>query len=263
MDLKKNDHTSYTNGFHHDDISPSLPRRLTDLMFGFCASQALFTACEVGIFDALNEADRPLSAAVLSQKLSINHDATCRLLDALCGMELLERNEDKTYRNTSLAEKYLTSNSPESIQSSMAFGNTVLYRLFGNLNWAVREGTNQWQRSFNKTCARDFFKDVFSDTKSCVRFMEGMRGTCRPAAVGVVTAFDLSSYRHMCDLGGKYYIILHHLCLHIHLVISFFTNLKICICNIKSLGLFYVIINPQRSVTRKRRFGIQKKPVSP
>jgi len=214
MDEKTNGHSSsLTNGFLQTDSSSSssLPPQLAQYMFGFCASQALFTACEVGIFDALHKAGRPVSAKELSQELSINYDATCRLLDTLSCMELLEKHTGEVYGNTSIATKYLTTNSPHSIQCSMAFGNNVLYRLFGNLNWAVREGNNQWQRSFNKTCAREFFKDVFSTTKSCIRFMEGMRGTCRPAAKEVVTAFDLSTFQHMCDLGGKYCIILRYL----------------------------------------------------
>ena len=208
VDVMNCDHTNL-NGYHQDEKSPALPRRLTDLMFGFCASQAMFAACEVGIFDALHDAGCPLSAAALSQKLSINNDATCRILDALSCMELVNKHEEGTYSNTSIATKHLTSTSPHSIQCSMAFGNNVLYRLFGNLTWAVREGTNQWNRSFNKSCARDFFKDIFDNEKSCIQFMEGMRGTCRPAAKAVVTSFNLSGYHHMCDLGGKYCTILH------------------------------------------------------
>ena len=30
-----------------------IPRKIVDLMHGYCASQALFSACELGIFDAL------------------------------------------------------------------------------------------------------------------------------------------------------------------------------------------------------------------
>lgn len=214
MDARMNGHSpSITNGFPQslDSATSSLPPQLAQYMFGFCASQALFTACEVGIFDALQRAGRPVSAKELSDKLSIDHDASCRLLDALSCMELLEKHDGDVYGNTSLATKYLTTNSPDSIHCSMAFGNNVLYRLFGNLNWAVIEGTNQWQRSFNKSCAREFFKDAFSTTESCIRFMEGMRGTCRPAAREVMTAFNLSTYQHMCDLGGKYCVILHYI----------------------------------------------------
>lgn len=204
-------HTSHVNGYsngytrpHHKN-SEGLPTRLTEVMFGFCASQTLFTACELGIFDVLQDAR--LSSQEVAEKLSTNQDATSRMLDALTGMEFLEKHPLSSglakYSNMPIAEKYLTSSSPESIKCSMAFGSNVLYNLFGNLQSAVREGQSQWERSFNRSSAEDFFKDVFATKEGCIRLMEGMRGTCRPAAAGVVTACDLSNFKHMCDLGGK------------------------------------------------------------
>lgn len=198
----------YSNGYtcpHHKNSEP-LPSRLTELMFGFCASQTLFSACELGIFDALH-ATVPLSANDVAEKLSTNQDATCRILDALTGMEFLEKHQFASghakYSNMPIADRYLTSSSPESIKCSMSFGSNVLYNLFGNLQSAVREGQNQWERSFNRSSAEDFFKDVFTTKEGCIRLMEGMRGTCRPAAAGMVKAFDLGNFEHMCDLGGK------------------------------------------------------------
>jgi len=210
MELNKEENVNqgrqYLNGSaFHDKAAAALPKRLTDVMFGFCASQTLFAACELGIFDALDAAGSSLSAKALSQQLSINEDATCRILDALSCMELLVKHDQgiPTYSNTIMASKYLITTSPESVKCAMAFGNNVLYRLFGNLNWAVRDGDNQWQRSFNKSSATDFFKEVCATKESCIQCMEAMRGTCRPAAMVVVTAFDLaSSYHNMCDLGG-------------------------------------------------------------
>ncbi|EDO45660.1 predicted protein [Nematostella vectensis] len=173
-------------------------------MFGFCGSQTLFTACELGIFDLLHASNTPLSANAIAKDLSTDVDATGRLLDALVCLELLEKTpaSPPVYMNTPTTDRFLLQSSPNSVKPCMQFGGTVLYRLFSNLTSAVRDGNNQWGRTFNGSTAGDFFKSAYATREGVIRVLEGMRGTSRPVAPLVVTAFDLSSFATMCDVGG-------------------------------------------------------------
>lgn len=81
------------------------------LIHAYRASQALFTACDLGIFDILHTSSTPLSAQVISQNLSSNPDATTRLLDSLVSLELLEKAKQGDlwlYNNTTIANSFLT-----------------------------------------------------------------------------------------------------------------------------------------------------------
>jgi hypothetical protein len=76
--------------------------------------------------------------------------------------------------------------------------------LTNNLTSAVREGTSQWKRTFN--ISGDIFKDLTQNEENLMHFLEGMRGYVKPAAATFMTAFDLSRYQRMCDLGGKFHL---------------------------------------------------------
>lgn len=50
----------------------------------------IFSACELGVFDLLLKAQRPLSAEHVARELSTSVDGMERLLDVLVGIEILE-----------------------------------------------------------------------------------------------------------------------------------------------------------------------------
>jgi len=124
------------------------------LIHVYRASQALFTACDLGIFDILHTSSIPLSAQVISQNLSSNPDATTRLLDSLVSLELLEKAKQGDlwlYNNTTIANRFLTKSSRESLVDFIAINNKIEYPMFTNLASAVREGTTQWMKTFGRS----------------------------------------------------------------------------------------------------------------
>ena len=83
-------------------------------------SEALFAACEFGIFDKLRSASSPQSADEITKALSSDLDATTRLMDTLVAMELLEKfkqGDQWLYSNSEMATKFLTKDSPDSYLS--------------------------------------------------------------------------------------------------------------------------------------------------
>ena len=174
------------------------------LIHAYRASQALFTACDLGIFDILHTSSTPLSAQVISQNLSSNPDATTRLLDSLVSLELLEKAKQGDlwlYNNTAIANKFLTKSSRESLVDFIAINNKTVYPMFANLESAVREGTTQWMKTFGRS-SEELWKELYGSQEACLRFTGAMHGSSLQGCDAVAQAFDLTAYTKCCDLGG-------------------------------------------------------------
>ena len=63
------------------------------------------------------------------------------------GLQLLER-AGALYDNTPAASAYLCKQSPSRLTGYINYSNAILWKLWGNLEDAVREGTNRWQQTF-------------------------------------------------------------------------------------------------------------------
>ncbi|CAG09236.1 unnamed protein product, partial [Tetraodon nigroviridis] len=64
-------------------------------MEGFLISKVVFSSCELGVFDLLLGAERPLSAEEISQAVGTSVDGTERLLAACAGLQLLNIHQDE------------------------------------------------------------------------------------------------------------------------------------------------------------------------
>ena len=140
-----------------------VPDKIIYLIHAFRTSQALFTACDLGIFDMLHTSTIPLSAQEVSHNMSSNTDATTRLLDGLVTLELLEKTKQGDlwlYNNTTIANKFLTRSSVESLVDYAALNNKIDYPLFANLASAVREGTPQWMKTFGRS-SQEVWKEQY------------------------------------------------------------------------------------------------------
>ena len=186
-------------------LSP-LPDKLEDVVEGFRASKALFTACELQIFDKLQHTSPvPQSAREISQAISSDLDATAILMDCLVALEFLEKTKKRDewmYSNSEIASKYLTSSSPESQLGNIALKNNFSYLLTGNLEGAVREGTSQWLKAFGKSSA-DVFEEISGSKESRQQFFSGMQSSGLHGCYSLAKALDLSKYSTCCDLGGE------------------------------------------------------------
>ncbi len=173
------------------------PTLITDLIEAFRRSKTMFTAVKLGIFDLLNSgAQNPASVA---SKLRLNPDASERLLRACAGLGLLVR-EGETFRNTSLASRFLVTSSPDTLAGYILYSDRSLYELWGHLDDAVREGTNRWAQVFG---SRDsLFAHYFRDDDAAASFLGGMHGFGQLSSAAVVQAFDLSRFTQLADLGG-------------------------------------------------------------
>jgi acetylserotonin N-methyltransferase len=179
------------------DITKPDPSIVLELMQAFRCSKTMFAAVSLGVFDALAAGPRPLQA--LAGELKANTDALERLLDACVGLELLER-DGEGYRNTAVASAYLCKLSAYRLTGYINYSNDVMWKLWGNLEDAVREGTNRWKQTFGWD--GPIFSHFFRSEEAKREFLMGMHGYGLISSPEVVSAFDLGRHRRLVDLGG-------------------------------------------------------------
>ncbi len=173
------------------------PAVVLDLLEAFRRSKVMFAAVSLGVFDAL--AAGPLSLDALAQRIGASHDGLERLLDACVGLGLLAR-QGTNYANTPAADVYLTSASPRRLTGYIGYSNDVMWKLWANLEDAVREGTHRWQQTFGWD--GPIFSHFFRTEAAKREFLMGMHGFGVISSPQVVAAFDLARYRRLVDLGG-------------------------------------------------------------
>lgn len=183
-----------------------VPHSIMDLIDGFKVSKTLFTASKLKVFDVLNSSNG-LTLEEIAGQINASVFGTERLLDAAVSVGLLERVKHQddghaVYRNTEQARQFLVSDSPLSLHAYILHCDGIVWPLFSHLEDAVKEGTSQHERAFGKM-NKDMFQDVYySQDNVKMRFMNAMHSIVNVTGKDVATAFDLSSYKTACDIGG-------------------------------------------------------------
>jgi len=164
-----------------DNIKPD---KIIELIEAFRRSKTMFTAVKLGVFEGARPAD--------CKELP-------RLLDACVALGLLEK-RDGTYVNTPEADKYLRSDSPDSLTGYIHYSDEALYLLWAHLDDAVREGKPRWKQAFG--VEGGIWAGYFRTEETKRNFLKGMHGFGRLSSPAVAAAFDLSRFHRLTDLGG-------------------------------------------------------------
>jgi acetylserotonin O-methyltransferase len=160
------------------------PDKILELIDAFRRSKTMFAAVNLGIFDGARPADLK---------------ALPRLLDACVALGLLEK-RDGIYVNTPESDKYLRSDSPDSLTGYIHYSNDALFPMWAHLEDAVREGTPRWKQTFGTEGG--IFSGFFRNEESKREFLKGMHGFGRLSSPAVAAAFDLGHFHRLIDLGG-------------------------------------------------------------
>jgi acetylserotonin O-methyltransferase len=160
------------------------PNTIVELIEAFRRSKTMFAAVALGIFDGARPAD--------CKELP-------RLLDACFALGLLEKRAGE-YINTPEADRYLRSESPDSLTGYILYSNDALYPMWAHLEDAVREGTPRWEQTFG--LEGGIFSGFFKTERDKLEFLKGMHGFGRISSPAVAAAFDLGRFHRLIDLGG-------------------------------------------------------------
>ncbi|MGV3483412.1 MAG: class I SAM-dependent methyltransferase [Planctomycetaceae bacterium] len=179
------------------DLTPADPTIVLELIEAFRRSKIMFTGVSLGVFDSL--ADSPQTASELAQAIDCHPDALQRLLESLVGLDLLSRAGD-VFSLSPPAREYLTTGSPNRLTGYVQYSNRVMWEMWGNLEGAIREGTHRWQQTYGWD--GPIFSSFFKTEESLREFLMGMHGFGMMTSPQVVSAIDISRFKHLVDLGG-------------------------------------------------------------
>jgi ubiquinone/menaquinone biosynthesis C-methylase UbiE len=162
---------------------------ISSIAYGFMASQALFSALELDLFTALDP--EPLAAADLAAHLGVEPEPLESLVNALVGLELLNA-EGARVANTHSASRYL-------VRTSRAYvGDYYLKQVARILYPAVRRASAVLRGGR----IADTYARFLRDPRRADQFIRGQHaGSVGPGYL-LAKAVDLSSARHLLDLGG-------------------------------------------------------------
>ena len=173
------------------------PAIVLDLIHGFRRSKTMFTAVRMGVFDQLQLG--PAGAADMAARLGASPDGMERLLDGCAALGLLSK-QDGLYSNQPVAEHYLCADGPHTLRGYIVYSDDALYPMWNHLEDAVREGKPRWKHTFG--IEGDIFSGFFRSEAAMRDFLHGMHEFGMLTSPAVATAFDLSRFRRIVDLGG-------------------------------------------------------------
>uniref|UniRef100_A0A8C9QCU3 Acetylserotonin O-methyltransferase n=1 Tax=Spermophilus dauricus TaxID=99837 RepID=A0A8C9QCU3_SPEDA len=164
-------------------------RLLPPLQGTRAVSTVLFAACELGLFDLLAEAPGPLDVAAISEGLGARPWGTELLLEACVGLRLPLQGDPRV-RGQGEGTGHLWV-LPRMLTMSEGDDTFLL----------LRQGSNQYLRAFGVP-AGDLFSAIYRSPAERLQFTRGLQEIWSVDGRRVLTAFDLSPFRTVCDLGG-------------------------------------------------------------
>jgi SAM-dependent methyltransferase len=159
---------------------------LTALSRGYWQSRAILTALELGVFETLSR--RRLGSAVVARRIGADARATGMLLDALVGLEVLDK-RGSSYAIARSMLPFLTEGPDSAL--GMLRHHLRLWDSWSTLTASVRAGTAPH--------AEGGFR---GGPEAARAFTIAMRDGARRLAPGVAEELDLRGRRLLLDLGG-------------------------------------------------------------
>lgn len=168
-------------------------KKLLEMIYAPMYTQILFAAIELDVFSELKEEKTHIKVA---EDLKLHVDNTRYLLDALTGMELLEK-EAGIYKNTSLVSKYLVKNSELYIGDHIRVYNMASGFEELDIVKLMKEGPNSDVVNKKGLEAYNIFGDFTEMTKVLQR-----GGRAKEIADLVSSLPEFENFSKMLDLGG-------------------------------------------------------------
>ncbi|ESO01444.1 hypothetical protein HELRODRAFT_175003 [Helobdella robusta] len=173
-------------------------QQVRDMLVGFQKTQLIYSASSLGIFEELGIATEPTAAMTLATKLSLNADATERLLNALTAIRLVIKSVDSNnvavYTIGNSAKQYLLITSRFSLKPLVTkIGD--LYNIYGKLSQGVKEGKKQ-------LTAGTFDGGFYTSDEKTKQFLATMHMFSNSDGPHVLNALDLSQFKTAHDIGG-------------------------------------------------------------
>ncbi|XP_034287161.1 acetylserotonin O-methyltransferase-like isoform X1 [Pantherophis guttatus] len=171
----------------------------------FIISKIIFTASELGVFDLLRKSGELLPSDTVAERLKTSLTGMQMLLETCVGLKVLkvEWKEGKGfYGNTEFADLFLAKSSSKSQYYSMKFYSETIYPAMQYLTEAVRNGKSQILSIYGVP-SKEFYGPQYSSKEGVESFFSFMSEAWSLYGKEMVSAFDLSEFHLIYDLGGS------------------------------------------------------------
>jgi O-methyltransferase domain/Dimerisation domain len=166
------------------------------LVSGFHVTRAIHAAVELGVPDLL--ADSECTSDDLALASAADPSTLYRLLRALASLGILHEAEGRRFSLTPLGQP-LRGDVPGSIRGwVMLTGREYVWRSWGNLTNAVRNGEN----SFRALYGADLFEWRAEHPEESAIFDEAMTSLTAPSTAAVLAVYDFGRFGSIVDVGG-------------------------------------------------------------
>lgn len=153
---------------------------------GFMAAKHLFVASAIGLFEGL--ASGPATIDELARKCTVPRRTLRITADAMASLGLVERDGER-HRNTAAAGAFLAGTPGPDLRPMLRFWDHISYRLWTDLEAAVRAG--EGQRQFGR----------FTEEEQQI-FSAGVEAFSAGAAAALSASYDFGRHRRVLDVAG-------------------------------------------------------------
>ena len=170
--------------------------RLSDLINGFQATQAIHVAVTLGVPDLLRNGPRAIDD--LASLTATHAGSLYRLLRALAAIGLLHERELLQFSLTPLGEGLVAGGEGSRNAWSRFIATPPLWAAWGNLLHSVRTG----ETGFRHVHGQDVWAFRAANPKDAALFDLAMREASKGIAQQVLGAYDFAQFGHIVDVGG-------------------------------------------------------------
>jgi L-tyrosine C(3)-methyltransferase len=169
------------------------------LAAGHSAFQLLWAGSRLGVFDLLSK--KPgLTRASIAKEIGLREQPARVLLTGLTALRLIVK-DSESYKNSTIAERILVRDSPESMVDVLGWQALIVYPGEMDFVESLRQGTNVGLRRFPGT-EDNLYERLTHDPLLEKAFHDAMSALSKSANTLLAKMVDLSKIRHLVDAGG-------------------------------------------------------------
>ncbi len=179
---------------HRNSMPPIV--RVFETTFGFVEAKAVYLAAEFSFADLL--ADRPLDPDTLARAARTDADATARLLRLLEGLGYFREDREGRWRNTAMSE-LLRSDRADSVREWVRFLCGPWHgEIWNHAAHSLRTGRSASVEAHGV----EYFDWLTANPDAQATFDDAMEQSSQLAGPSLVSGYDFSGVRRICDVGG-------------------------------------------------------------
>lgn len=167
---------------------------LSDMLFGFARTQALYVCVRLGLPDLVGE--EPVDIGDLAARVSAHPPSLYRLLRFLASLGVFAEVAPRCFAGTRLSAG-LREDAPLSLRYLVLMNGSEIYRAWGDALYSVQTGRSAFEHLYGK----QHFAYLTENPDAAGIFNQAMAGGV-PARAAVLQGFDWHAARTVADIGG-------------------------------------------------------------